>query len=101
QLRELDLLVASDTGDRRLSRCIAVGESLHHRSLEALLVVEHVVGDAETVGHAAGVVDVLAGTAAAAAPYRLAMIIELERDTDDVVALLLEQRRSHGRIDAA
>ena len=32
---------------------------------------------------------------------RCAMVVELERDADDVIALGLEQRRGHRRIDAA
>ena len=49
----------------------------------------------------AGVVDVLAGAAGALAVGRRAMIVELEGDPDDVVALRLEQRRGHRGIDAA
>ena len=43
QLVELDLLVADHTRDRRFAGHIAVGERLHDRRLEALLVVEDVV----------------------------------------------------------
>ena len=32
---------------------------------------------------------------------RRAMVVKLQRDADDVVALGLEQRRGHRRIDAA
>ena len=69
QLVELDLLVAGDTRNRRLAGNIAFGEGLHDRRLEALLVVQDVVGDAELVGHPARIVNVLAGaTGSPAAP---------------------------------
>ena len=101
QLAELDLLVAGDTRNRRLAGNVAVGEGLHDRRLEALLVVEDVVGDAELVGHPARVVNVLAGAAGPAPPHGLAVVVELQGDADDVVPLLLEQGSRHRRIDAA
>ena len=45
------------------------------------------MGDAERVGDAARVVDVLAGAAGALAARRGAMVVELQRDADHVVAL--------------
>ena len=63
QLVELDLLIAHHARNRRLAGRIAVREGLHDGGLEALLVVEDVVGDAEPVGDAARIVDVLAGAA--------------------------------------
>ena len=45
--------------------------------------------------------DVLAGAAGALAVGRCAMVVELQRHADDVIALGLEQRRRHRRIDAA
>ena len=101
QVVELDLLVAGDAGDRRLALEIAVGERAHHRLGEARLVVEHVMRDLQRVGHAARILDVLAGAAGALAADRLAMVVELERDADDVVAFGLQQRRDHRGVDAA
>ena len=43
--------------------------------------------NAERVGDAARIVDVLAGAAAALPARRLAVIVELQRDADDLVAL--------------
>jgi hypothetical protein len=96
QFAELDLLIANHAGDWRLARRIAVRERLHDGRLEALLVVEDVVGDAEPVGDAARIVDVLAGAAGSTASDSLTMIIELQGDANDVEALLLEQRRNDG-----
>ena len=57
--------------------------------------------DAERCGDVARVVDVLAGAAGALAMGRRAMIVELQRDADDVVAFGLEQRSRRRGIDAA
>ena len=64
--------------------------------------------DAEALGGGARVVDVLAGAAGALALDRRAVVVELQRHADDVVALALEQRghdrgvhaAGHGRDDA-
>ena len=45
--------------------------------------------------------NVLAGAAGALAVRRLAMVVELQRDADDVIALLFQQRGDDARIDAA
>ena len=50
------------------------------------------MGNAEPFGDLAGVVDVLAGAAGALAMRRRAMVVELQGDADDVVALAAEQR---------
>ena len=66
EVAELDRAVAFDARDRRLALEIALGEAVDHRLAEARLVVEHVMGDADRLRHAAGIVDVLAGAAGAA-----------------------------------
>src|SRR6516225_5948 len=92
QIVELDLLVADHARDWRPPRRIAVHEGLHDGGPKALLVIEHVVGDAKPVGDAARIVDVLARTAGAAPADCLTMIIELEGDADDLATLLVQQR---------
>ena len=87
QVAELDLLIAGDARHRRLAGEIAVGERVHHVLREPRLIVEHVMGNAESLRHAAGILNVLAGAAGALAADRLAVVVELERDADDVVAL--------------
>ena len=51
QILELDRHVAVDAGHRRLARHVALGEAVDHRLLEAALVVEHVMRNADPVGH--------------------------------------------------
>jgi hypothetical protein len=53
------------------------------------------------LGDAAGIVDVLAGAAGALAPGRGPMVVELQRDTDDIVAGRLGERRSDRAVHAA
>ena len=101
EIAELDRLVALDAGHRRFAGDIAFGEALDHRFLEAALVVEHVVRNAEALGDRAGVVDVLAGATGALAVGRRAMVVELQRDADHVIAGLGEQRRGDRGIDPA
>ena len=57
--------------------------------------------DAEPVGDAARVVDILPGTAGSAPANRGAVIVELQGDADDLVPLLLEERSHHRGVDTA
>ena len=101
QVGELDRLVAGDAGDRRLASGIALRERLDDGLAEARLVVEHVMRDAEPRRHLAGIVDVAAGAAGARAVRGAAVVVELQRHADDVVAGLLHEPGDDGGIDAA
>ena len=57
--------------------------------------------NAERLGDAAGVLDVLPGAARTLAMGRLAVIVELQRNADDVVAGPRQQPRDDRRVDAA
>ena len=57
--------------------------------------------DADSLGHAAGIVDVLARAAGPLTMRGLAVIVELQSDADDVIALLLEESRHDGGVHAA
>src|SRR5262249_32282844 len=65
QIAEFDRLVALDTRHRRLSGDIAFSEAIDDRLLEALLVVEDIMRNADPRGDRPGVVDVAAGAARA------------------------------------
>ena len=101
QFAELDRHVAVDAGHRRLARHIALGEAVDHRLLETALIVEDIVRDADRRRDRAGVVDVLPGAAGALAVSCRAVVVELQGNADDVIALGLEQRGRHRGIDAA
>ena len=101
QVAELDRAIALDARHRRLAERIALGKGVDHRLAKAVFVVEHVMRNADALGDIARVVNVLAGTAGALAMGRRAVIVELQRDADDVVALRLQQRSGRRGIDAA
>ena len=101
QVGELDLLVAGHAGNRRLAVGIGLREGVDHLGAEARLVIQHVMGNADPRRRLAGVENILAGAAGAGAVAGLALVVELHGDADDVIALLLEQGRDHGGIDAA
>ncbi len=89
EILELDLLVAGHARDRRLAGHVAVGEARHHLFGEAALVIEDVVGNADEVGYAACILDVLTGAAGAFAGNGFPVVVKLERDADNVIALAL------------
>ena len=101
QVAKLDRLVALDTRHWRFARDIAGGKTVDHQLLEAALVVEHVMGNADALGDRARVVDILAGAAGALAVGGLAMVVELQRHPDDVIPFRLEQGRGDRGIDAS
>src|SRR6185503_7403481 len=100
QIMKLDRHIAIDARHRRFAMDIALGKTVDHRFLEATLVVEHIMRDADALGDAARVVDVLARAAGALAMGGRAMVVELQRHADYVVALGFEQRRGDRGIDA-
>src|SRR5664279_1827090 len=101
QVVEFDRHVAFDARHRRLAVDVSLGEAVDHRFLEAALVVEHVMRNADALGNAARIIDVLPRAAGALAVGGGAVIVELQRDADHVIAFGLEQRGSHRGIDAA
>ena len=65
ELVELEVVVAEGAGDGRAAGEVLADEGLDDLGLEALLLVDEVVGEVELLGDAAGVVDVVDGAAAA------------------------------------
>jgi hypothetical protein len=106
KLVELEVVVAERAGNRR-----AAGEVLATKGgphpLEALLLVDDVVGNAQVLGHAAGVVHIVQRAAAAglrrvgnavlAGQPRL--VPELEGQADDRIAAVGEHRRNRRGVD--
>ena len=56
--------------------------------------------DADPFGDAAGVVDILPGAARPLLGQRRAVVIELQRHADDVIAFLGQHRRHDRAVDA-
>ena len=101
KIAEFDGLVALDAGHGGFAGHVAVGEAVDHGFLEAVLIVEHVMRNADALRNRARVVDVLPGATGAGAVHGGAMVVELQGDADDVIALGLEQRRSDRGIHPA
>ena len=64
QLVKLQVVIAERARNRRAASQVFIHKRPHHIALEPVFLVDHVVGNAEVLGHAAGVVDVVEGAAA-------------------------------------
>src|SRR5262249_43462638 len=100
QVVELDRHVALDARNRRLPMDITLRKTVDHGLLKARLVIEDVVRNADALRDTAGVVDILTRATGAFAMHSCAMVVELQRHADHVVALRLEQGCRHRRVDA-
>jgi hypothetical protein len=80
---------------------VAFSETVDHRFLKTAFVVEYVMRNANTLGDAARIIDVLTGAARALAVGCRAVVVELQRHADHIVTLGLEQRGRHRRVDTA
>ena len=101
QVGELDDLVAADTGQRRLAAQVAVGEIVDHALPEARFVVQHIVRKPRPLGDPAGIADVLPCAAGARPAHSRAVIVELQRDADNVIAFGMQHRGGDGTVDTA
>jgi hypothetical protein len=72
---------------------IGIGEGLDDRGLEALLIVENVMGNAERCRHAARVMDILPGATRALAMNGFAVVVKLEGHAHHFVTLAGKQAR--------
>ena len=94
---ELHGAVALDARVGRPPQCVLPHVGRHDVAVELLGQVEDVMGDAQLLGHPAGVLDV--GHRAAARVRRPAP--QLQRGADHLVALLHQERGRHGGVDAS
>ena len=96
QVAEFDGLIATHAGDGRFAAHVGVGEIVDHRLAEIAFVIQNVMREAARIGDAAGIVNVLAGAAGFGFRSRRAVIVELQRHADDVVAFLVQQAGGDG-----
>ena len=101
QVAELHRLIAAHAGDWGRARQILVGEFLDHRLAEPAFIVENVMWESHLLRHTPCVVNVAPGAAGALFRQRGAMVVELKRDADDVVAFFRQHRGDNGAVDAA
>ena len=98
KLIKLEVVVAQGAGDGGAAGEILADEGLDDIGLEARFLVDKVVGDAEAVGDAACIVDVVDGAAAALDSFghalvagEAALIPELQGEPDEGVTLSGEE----------
>ena len=108
QLIELEMVVAQAAGNRRAPGQVLGDERLHHLALEALLVVDQVIRNAQPLGHAPRVIDIVHGAAAALdlfrhalAPGEAALVPELHGEPDERVPLGLQHGGNGRGVNAA
>ena len=101
QVAELHPLIAAHAGNGRLAARIGVGKIEHHRVLEPAFVIQHVMGNVQLLGHAPGIVNVLARAAGALALHGSPVVIELQRNAHHVIARLRVQRGGDGAVHPA
>ena len=102
------MIVAQTAGYGRPSRQILFNKGPHHVLLKALLMIDHIVGDIERLGDAAGVIDIINRTAASADMLRHAFVAgkpplvpELHRQSDNGVPLGAQHGCDSGGIHPA
>ena len=99
-MSQLDGSVAVDAGNRRAPSEVVVQERLDDMRAKGLPLVEDIVGDSEVLAGPPRIVAVLGR----AAPTDLSIALgvpQMQRHADQVVALLVQQRRGDGGVDAS
>ena len=77
EVAELDRLIAFEARHRGLAGDVTVREPVDHRFLEAALIVEHVMRNADALGDRTGVVNIAARATGALAVDGGAVVVEL------------------------
>ena len=98
EVAPLEVVVAEDAGAGSAAGEVLPHEGTHHLVLEPLLVVDDVVGNAEVVGHEAGVVQVVEG-ATARCGTGAADVPELHRHADALVPRFHQKQGGDGGVD--
>src|SRR5688572_16597473 len=101
QRRKLQVAVAVSAWDRRATRDVLTDEIRNDRPLELALEVDDVVRDVQAPGHAAGVMEIIEAAAAAISRLAITLVVELHRQTNNLVAGFREKRCGHRRVDTA
>lgn len=109
---ELEMIVAKGAGNGSAAGQIFTDKRSNHLALESLLGVDQIVWNAEMLGDAASVVDVIHGAAAAlrngfgkakagVVGRQTALVPKLEGETHDGISLGMQERCDGRRVDAA
>ncbi len=98
QIVELYLLIADDTWYWRFAARIAVSKAFNDALFEAFFIVQNIVRDAKSIGNGSRIIYVLTGTTCAFFSRSLAMIVQLQRNADDVIPLIFKDGGSDGGV---
>ena len=103
QETELYLVIAGDAGVGGAPAFILPLEVVDDKGAKFLLHVQHVVGHTENAAHGAGILHIVDGAATPVVIGQVGLVdvVKLHRNADDIVALPVQQQRSHRRIHAA
>ena len=101
QVGEFHSLIAAHTGDRGFTPQIAVGKILHHLIMETAFIVQNVMRNAKPRRNSARIMYISAGTAGTLCLHGNTMIIKLQGYANDIIALFMQQRRSHRTVHTA
>ena len=101
KILELHPLIAADAGHRGRPGQIGIGEFFDHRLAEGVFVVQHVMRKAHGLGHPRRIMNVAPRTAGALFGQGRAVVVKLQGDAHDVIALVLQHGRHDRRIHAS
>ncbi len=101
QIGEFHRLVTAHTRDRGFATQVAIGEIIHHLLLKTAFVIEDKMANAESSCNHPSIMNIGTGAARPLGADRLPMVIELERNADNVITLLLEQGGGYRAVDPA
>jgi len=101
EVAEFQFLVAHDAGVGRASGAVFICEVINHQSLEGNGLVDDEMGDAQSMGNAAGVSDSLRAATFVLGARHAILRPEFHGNTDDIPSLFLEQPGSDTGVNAA
>ena len=101
QVFEFHRLITAHTGDGRSPFKISIGKVLYDLFFEIRLVIQNIMRKAHHFGHALGVIYILPRTTGFCFLYGRAVIIQLKRHANNLIALPREHRRADRAIHAA
>ena len=89
QILELDPLIAADTGNGGGTGQIIIDEFINYGGAKAVLVIQHIMGNAQTTGHLFSVMDIGTGATGTSTLDGLTMIVKLQGNADHFIARAL------------
>ena len=100
--RKLEVAIAMAARNRRAAGRVLTDEVVHHCGLELALEIQDVVWNSDRGRDLSGILQVIEGAAASeAVRHALALVVQLHREADDVVAGIGQPRGGHRRVHSS